>query len=81
VGSNPSEDDGFLREMIHRMTSLRGEVKLSVPYCNFLWLVKIHTVRKRYFVRKILGHLSLSSPASLLDVSAATRQHWWMNKE
>jgi hypothetical protein len=39
VGSNPAEDDGFLRAIKVRSTSFGGEVKPSVT-CKILWYVK-----------------------------------------
>jgi hypothetical protein len=49
AGSNPAEVDGVLRAIkIHRTTSFRGEVKLSVP-CR-----KILHVKNPYGTKEIL---------------------------
>jgi hypothetical protein len=41
TGSNPAEDDGFLRVIkICRMPSFGGEIKLSSPCCKILQHVK-----------------------------------------
>jgi hypothetical protein len=41
AGSNPAEDDGFLRAIkFCSTTSLKGEVKLSVPCCKISQHVK-----------------------------------------
>jgi hypothetical protein len=55
MGSNPAEDDGFLRAIkIQNITSFRGEVEPSVPCHNILWHVKgPDKYEKRYFVGKI----------------------------
>jgi hypothetical protein len=41
MGSNPADNDGFLRATkIHRITSIRGEVKPLVLFCNISQHVK-----------------------------------------
>jgi hypothetical protein len=41
VGSNPAQDNGFLRAInIYSMISFRGEEKPLVPCCKILWHVK-----------------------------------------
>jgi hypothetical protein len=83
VGSNPAEDDGFLRAIrIHSTTSFGWEVKLSVP-CKFLCHVKEHyRYEKKYFVGKMLDHflphISCFATRCLLVI---TRELSWMNQE
>jgi hypothetical protein len=41
AGSNPAEDDGFLRAIkIYSTTSFGGDIKLSVPSHKILWHLK-----------------------------------------
>jgi hypothetical protein len=73
AGSNPAEDDGFLRSIkIHSTPSFGGEVKPSVPCRKILQHVKEPCrVWKRYFVGKIQRTFPPQvSRASLLIVSA-----------
>jgi hypothetical protein len=84
TGSNPADDDGFLRVIkICITTSLRGEVKPSVASDKILQLFK-----KPMSMKEILGMQNsegISSPsfsASLLDVSAGNCQRTlWMDHE
>jgi hypothetical protein len=57
-GSNPDEDDGFLRTIKIRInTCFGGEVKLSTPCRNILQRVeKLCGVRKRNLIGKIHSH-------------------------
>jgi hypothetical protein len=42
MGSNPAEDNGFLRGIkIHSMTSMGGETNLIAPCQKTLWHVKV----------------------------------------
>jgi hypothetical protein len=59
AGSNPAEDDKFLRATkIHSTLSFGGEVKLSTPCRKILWHVKKPcAVLKKYIASKIYGNL------------------------
>jgi hypothetical protein len=48
AGSDPAQDDGFLRAIqICSTTSFGGEIKQAVPCCKFSLLVKRHLQYKR----------------------------------
>jgi hypothetical protein len=69
-GSNPVEDDGFLRAIkICTTTSVRGEVKPSVPCRKILRHVKDSYSTKEIFLRQNSRDISRQvSPSSLLDL-------------
>jgi hypothetical protein len=69
-------EDGFLRAInILSTTSFGGEVKPSAPCRKFLRHVKeLRVVRQRFYVAKFKD-ISRQLPASLLGISAATREH------
>jgi hypothetical protein len=83
AGSNPIEDDGFLRVIkIHSMNFFRAEVKLAVPCHKILQHVKNPYSMKEMLVDKINGHIlaSFSHFATRCLLVTAT-ELWWVNQE
>jgi hypothetical protein len=73
AGSNPADDDGFLRVIkIHSATSFGGEVKPSVP-CHHLQHVKEPYEHEKMLCRQnsVAMFLTHVSPALLLDGSGS----------
>jgi hypothetical protein len=82
AGSNPAQDDGFLMAIkIRSTTFFGGEVKPFVPCRKTLRHLKIHAKYDRDTSSTKFEAVSEQDPASLLSVSAATRELWWINQE
>jgi hypothetical protein len=75
AGSNPAEDNGFLRVIkIRSTTSFGGEVKSSVPCRRFTACKRTLRIWKRCFVQNSAAmFLTHVSPALLLDGSSSFR--------
>jgi hypothetical protein len=72
----------FLRAIkICSTLSFGGEVKPSAPFREILQHLKIPTQCDSDNSLDKYKDISRQRPASLLDVSAATRGLWWMNQK
>jgi hypothetical protein len=81
AGLNPAEDDGFLWAIkIRRTISFGREVKASSHVVGFFGMLKITEEYERDTSSAKFKDISSQLPASLLDVSVATRELWWMNQ-
>jgi hypothetical protein len=76
VGSNLAKDNGFLKAIkICSMTSFKGQVKPSTHVVRFYGMLKTPAEYDRDTSFDKFKDISCLLPASLLDVSAATREH------
>jgi hypothetical protein len=75
AGSNPAEDNGLFRAIkIHSTTSFGGEIKSSAPCRKILrHVIKISAEYDRDTTSAKYKNISRQLPASLVGVSAATR--------
>jgi hypothetical protein len=82
LGSNPAEDDEFSRVIkIRSTTFFVGEGKPSAPCRKILRRVKIPAECHSDTSSAKFKDASRQTPASLLGVSATTRELSWINQE
>jgi hypothetical protein len=61
MGSNPAEDDGFLRTISNRGALSFGEVKPAAPCCNILRHVKeTHEYDRNILLAKLIISFAMS---------------------
>jgi hypothetical protein len=76
----PGRGNGFSRAIKTRSKHSFGEeVKLSAPCRRTLW--HVNTSKYDRDTSAKFKDISLQLSASLLYVSAVTREHWWMHQE
>jgi hypothetical protein len=81
-GSNPTEVTDFSgQKKIRNTLSFGGEVKSSAPCCEIFSMLKYLACYDRDTMPANFKDTSRHFHASLLYVSATTRQHWWMKQE
>jgi hypothetical protein len=83
AGSNPTEDDGFLRAIKIRSTTSFEEVKPSVP-CMVLRYVKEPYIYERYILRR-QNSADISSPCfsffATICLLVIAKELYWTSQE